>query len=209
MPVRRVAKTPQADAQGRRDDELMAQLAAGRTSALAELYTQHGRMVFAILGRYGGGVELAELEELRQEVFLTLCDTASRYRGDGTLRSWLCGIAVRKARAYRAKQGWRRALLGRFGSHAGGALPVALDTRPDHGDLRRELDAALGKLPAAQRDVLLLSSVEGLSGEEIAEILEISPKTVWTRLHRARHAMRQALAEMELDVPQGGTNNEM
>ena len=49
---------------------------------------------------------------------------------------------------------------------------------------------ALSRLSPKYRDVLILHAVEGFSGEEIAEILSIRPKTVWSRLHRARNQLQ-------------------
>ena len=60
---------------------------------------------------------------------------------------------------------------------------------------RVEVKRALAILPEPQREVLLLHVVENFSGDEIAEALGISPKTVWTRLHRARKSMRKALTK--------------
>jgi RNA polymerase sigma factor (sigma-70 family) len=60
-------------------------------------------------------------------------------------------------------------------------------------DMRR-FDAALARLPEEKRLVVLLVEAEGLSGDEVARILEIPPGTVWTRLHYAREELRKALA---------------
>ena len=54
------------------------------------------------------------------------------------------------------------------------------------------LEVALQELPEAFRTVFLLRDGEGLSYEEIAEVLDISPKTVSSRLHRARQPSRQS-----------------
>ena len=59
---------------------------------------------------------------------------------------------------------------------------------------RVDVTRALEALPEPQRQVLLLHVVDNLSGEEIATALGISPKTVWTRLHRARQTMRKHVA---------------
>ena len=58
---------------------------------------------------------------------------------------------------------------------------------------REEVWRALSMLPESQREVLLLH-VEGFSGDEISGMLDIRPKTVWTRLHRARRALTQKLS---------------
>jgi len=57
----------------------------------------------------------------------------------------------------------------------------------------KDISTALGELPEQYREVVLLSDVEGLSYAEIAEMLEIPPGTVMSRLHRGRKALQKAL----------------
>lgn len=56
-------------------------------------------------------------------------------------------------------------------------------------ELRDSVQRGLDRLSTGQREVLFLHAVEGFTGEEIARLLGIRPKTVWTRLHRARAQM--------------------
>ena len=173
----------------------MQQLAGGDAEPLGELFLRYGKMVHSVLRRYAVGAAEAELDDLVQEVFLTLFESAPRYLESGKLRSWLCGIAVRKARSGRRKNWLRDNLLRRFGGGGAGIAVMHESTVESQAGARVEVTRALAVLPEPQREVLLLHVVENLSGEEIAEALGISPKTVWTRLHRARQAMRAALEE--------------
>jgi RNA polymerase sigma-70 factor, ECF subfamily len=68
-------------------------------------------------------------------------------------------------------------------------------------EIRESLMQSLDKLSKGQREVLGLNAVEGFSGEEIARILGIRPKTVWTRLHRARAQMVKTMARQEASRP--------
>jgi RNA polymerase sigma-70 factor (ECF subfamily) len=74
-------------------------------------------------------------------------------------------------------------------------LPHA-DPAPAPGEsmLGVDLDAALGRLPEEQREVLLLVVLEGMSYEEVAKVLDIPRGTVMSRLARAREKLRRALA---------------
>ena len=71
--------------------------------------------------------------------------------------------------------------------------------RPDDqlqsDELRRHIQTAVDALPDLYRTVFLVRDVEGLSTEETAEVLGISVPTVKTRLHRARIALREAIAK--------------
>ena len=184
------------------DAELMRRLATGDAAPLGDLFLRYGGMVRAVVARYGSGVTSAEVDDLCQDVFLTLLELAPRYAEEGKLRSFLCGIAVRKAKARRRRYWVRASLLRLFGSQAPGASAMLEGNVETELGARIEVKRALAALPEAQRQVLLMHAVDKLSGEEIASSLGISPNTVWTRLHRARHAMRKALGREE--PPRGG-----
>jgi len=190
---RKERKKPRSDACS--DVELMQKLAAGDAEPLGQLFLRYGKMVHSVLRRYATGLGEAEIDDMVQEVFLTLFESAPRYQESGKLRSWLCGIAVRKARSGRRKHWLRDNLLRRFGGGGAGTAAMREGNVESQAGARVEVTRALAVLPKPQREVLLLHVVEDLSGEEIAEALGISPKTVWTRLHRARQTMRAALEE--------------
>lgn len=191
------AVEPQGDPPGAQDSDLVAALARGEPEALGILYERHGATILRVLRRYTRGLADTDLEDLRQEVFLTALDAAPRYRQTGSVRSWLCGIAVQLGRNRSRRSLWRRGLVERFGGLSTGVAKTVSDPVEGVVGSRLEAERALRVLPAAQREVLLLHVVEELSGPEIATALGINEKTVWTRLHRARKAMREALAEGE------------
>jgi RNA polymerase sigma-70 factor (ECF subfamily) len=179
------------------DEELVSRLATGDMAALGALYTRHKGMVCTALRRFAPQSAPADVEELVQDVFLALPDAATRYEERTRFKAWLFGIAVRKARSFRRKAWFRRT--------SGGAPAEQRDRGPgpDQQAERRELASSLlAGLPGGQREVLVLHAVEGFDGEEIAQILGISPGTVWTRLHRARRAV---LESKQAVVPPGST----
>lgn len=173
------------------DEALVARLAGGDPEPLGELFLRHGGAILGVLQRYARGLSPQELEDLRQEVFLKALEIAPKYSGTGTVRAWLCGIAVQLGRNRRRRWGWRQRLLR---EHGDDVAPVAR-TNPVGGAVHAKLDVqrALEKVPEGQREVLLLFVVEQLSGPEIANVLSINEKTVWTRLHRARKTLRDVL----------------
>ncbi len=80
------------------DAELMERLKMGDVQALGPLYARYRGVVNAVIQRRSGRSHGPETEDLCQEVFLTLMTVADRYRPGNTLKGWLCGIALRKAR---------------------------------------------------------------------------------------------------------------
>lgn len=177
------------------DAALMERLRQDDGEAWEALYMRYRRMVLSILAgrlpRAGG----PDLEDLCQEVFITLYQTADRYREEGRFRSWLCGIAVRKAQNFGRRTWFRRKRLERSGSSTT-AIAGAQESAPGaRVEARLEVERAISSLPAAQREVLLLHTVAELSGEEIAAVLGLRPGAVRTRLHRARRALESARAK--------------
>ena len=114
------------------DAALMRRLAAGRVEALGLLHHRYARMVCSLMRRLVPSLTEADAEDLSQEVFLTLLETARRYREQGRFRSWLCGIAVRKARGWQRRSWFRLRSLKQGGrTHPGRALPTQGDSAVD------------------------------------------------------------------------------
>jgi RNA polymerase sigma-70 factor, ECF subfamily len=185
MPSRRLSSVEPAAREGPADagpseDELMRRLQKGDMDALGVLYERHQGVVRAIVHLRGEGLSPSDVEDTCHEAFLTLLETASRYRPGHSLKAWLCGIALQKMRRLRDRTR-RRGLLFRWfsrGAVADHEMPRAL--------ARVEAESVLGQLPEYLQEVIVLSYVESLSSEEVGHALGISPKTVANRLYKAR-----------------------
>jgi RNA polymerase sigma-70 factor, ECF subfamily len=170
------------------DAELMARMGAGDRTALGALYQLHRGLVLAAAAAYLPAAARAELEDVCQEVFLIVWRRAKEYDDRGKLRAWLAGIAANKARGVARRQWFRSTLLAKMT-----AGPEPVESAPGaSAEARIEVERVMRGLPAPQRAVLLLHTVANLSTEEIAQTLDIEQRTVWTRLHRARAALRKA-----------------
>lgn len=115
-------------------------------------------------------------------------------KGDGNLRAWLFAILYRQFLDGQRRARRHARLLEIFGGRTEEA-PSTEDLVVNQATLE-----AFGRLPAEQRALLLLVSVEGLSYKEVADTLGIPIGTVMSRLSRARKALR-ALAEGEMSNP--------
>ena len=171
------------------DESLIARVADGQIEMLGELYERHSPMVKRALRRSTPEMPDAVVDELAQEVFIVLFDNAGRYKSQMKAKAYLYGIAVKKASSWRRNTWLRRRLL----HQARKEIPLffaSSETSPARSaELRETVSQALARLPEKQRAVLILHSVEGFSGDEISRILAISPKTVRTRLFRARQRL--------------------
>jgi RNA polymerase sigma-70 factor (ECF subfamily) len=148
------------------------------------------RMVASLLG---AGASDADIQDLTQEVFLQVHRSLDRFRGESKLETWLYGIASRVVLTQ--LRSWRR--------HR--RLVKALEDEPTirrSNDLERSTHEraellrvwrCLMKISAEKRIAYVLFEVEGLSGKEIAEILEINEATVRTRLFHARKELVRLL----------------
>jgi RNA polymerase sigma-70 factor (ECF subfamily) len=177
------------------DAGLMASLAAGDTAALAVLHQRYARIICSLTLRLDPQGGLQHAEDLTQEVFLTLYESAGRYRDEGKLKSWLCGITAQKTRSARRRRAVRSGLMRVNRSINPGHSSSYSAPVDERLSARSDVTEALLSLSDKQREVLVLHSIEGLSGAEIAEALNIKTSAVWVRLHRARKTMAAALAD--------------
>jgi RNA polymerase sigma-70 factor (ECF subfamily) len=175
------------------DALLMEQLAQGETGALGTLHQRYGRAVTSIVRGVEPTLSTEEAEDLCQEIWVTLFETAPRYQDRGNLKSWLFGIAVRKVRGNRRRLWFRRAIHRQHGAATAGVRQDRESDLSDRLATHQQIELVLTSLTPAQREVLVLHVVQGLAGAEVARTLGISEGAVWTRIHRARKAAIELL----------------
>ncbi len=170
------------------DAELVARLRAGRPDALGPLYIRYGADVRRLALRLDPAADPATADDICQSVFLLFLDTLPRYEERGRLRSWLFGITTRQCRA-RRRRWWNRFRIHRSSGAASAGVAVGSASIDRRLEARQAVEQALERLPDAQREVLVLHHLEGMSIQEIALALDISENAVSTRLYRARRTM--------------------
>jgi RNA polymerase sigma factor (sigma-70 family) len=171
------------------DAALLARVATGHGGALTQLYRRHAHTLFGYLLRLAGDRMTAE--EILQDTLLAVWRSAGSFAGRSSVRTWLFGVARRQA---------HNRLRG---------LPAPTAVEPvDHRDVGPGPDelaiaaaggtpvaAAIGRLPVHHREVVALAFVAGLPLAEVARVLGTPVGTVKSRLHHARAALAQLLAE--------------
>lgn len=179
----------------------MQRLAGGRDAALNDLMARHARPVFQFLCRMLGNKD--DAYDLAQETFVRVYQHRASFRPDARFTTWLYTIAANLARNHHR---W----LGRHpsvsldaesettGQSIGDVLPSSHPS-PDEAALATEraaaVRAAVEKLPADMREVVILCEWEDLSAAEAAAILDTTPKAVDNRLYRARNLLRERLKQ--------------
>ncbi len=192
------------------DDSLLASARRGDSRALEALLVRYQPQVYRFGLRLCGHPE--DARDVLQETMVALVRTLDRYQGAASLSTYLFSIA----RSFCSKQ--RR--KSKFATQPEESLEVLLAERPAvlpasrvspedeavHQELAAALEAAIAQLEPKYREVLVLRDVEGLSAQDAGEILKLSVQAVKSRLHRARLALREALAPfLETALPGGGS----
>lgn len=144
-----------------------------------------------------------EAEEAVQSAYVSAFASIDTFEGRSSLSTWLTRIVVNEALGRVRAQKRRRDQLEDAGvammDDYREALMRGSEARPPDVALAREqmrllLEHAVAALPETFRTVFVLREVEGLSGEETAEVLDLPVATVKTRLHRARRRLQEILA---------------
>ena len=187
-----------------RDDEssLIYDLRAGAGAAYEQLIERFEQPVFNLVSRVMD--DPADAADVVQEVFLKVFRNIGSFRRDSSLKTWIYRIAVNEARNHR--RWFNRHRRREVGLEAEpGETQGYRDWLPDPGrspyetaldhETQALIEAALANVNPKFRAALVLREMEGLSYEEISEILDISLGTVKSRILRGRDALRKQLAE--------------
>lgn len=168
-------------------------------SAFAGFFDQYKDRVYNTCLSYLQSTE--DAEEIAQDVFIQVFQSASRFQGESSVSTWVYRITVNKCLdALRTRQRKKRMqkLVSLFRSDSG-ELQVDI---PDfhHPGVQLEnkeravvLFAAINQLPETQKTAFILSQVEGLPQREIAEVMKISEKATESLLQRAKAGLRKII----------------
>ncbi|WP_426701563.1 RNA polymerase sigma factor [Rhodanobacter sp. Col0626] len=182
------------------DNALVALVREGQREAFRHIMQRCNQRLFRIARSVIG--EDSEAEDVLQESYMRAYHKLDSFRGDSTLLTWLTSIVLNEARGRLRK---RHHMVGleqvdmapddthqviQFPSKFGSEDPSVSAAR---AQIRRLLEHAIDELPEAFRTVYMMREVEECSVEETANLLEIKPETVKTRLHRARRLLRTSL----------------
>lgn len=181
--------------------ELTMELRSGSEAAFNWLVTHYHGPVYRVVA--GVLCDQSEAADVTQEVFLKAFRGIRAFRGGSSLRTWLYRIAVREALNHR-RWLWRHLRQLRLSDIGDGdnAQLLAMDIEAPgespfdvvaNREVRDVVRRALGQVAEIFRTAVILRDLEGLSYEEVAEILDVSVGTVKSRILRGRRALRRVL----------------
>jgi RNA polymerase sigma-70 factor (ECF subfamily) len=164
---------------------------------IERLYDEHAQSLFAFLLNFTR--DEADTRDLLQEVFVKLAREPGLLKNVRNERAFLIRLAHNGAIDWMRRRGTRERTKENFAVEA--VSPFAPANDPDGKYFRDELSEALGELPEEQRSVVHLKLWEGLTFDQIASVLELSPNTAASRyrygLDKLRGRLRPLYEEMK------------
>jgi RNA polymerase sigma-70 factor (ECF subfamily) len=179
--------------------ELVTELQGGSGAAFDWLVTHYSGPVYGLVA--GMVSETSEAADVTQDVFLKAFRGIRGFRRGSSLKTWLYRIAIREALNHR-RWLWRHHRqqdsidAEAQGGHASLEIEDAGSTPFEQcatHELQQAVQQALRQLPEAFRSAVILRDLEGMSYEEVAEVLAISVGTVKSRILRGRRMLREIL----------------
>lgn len=176
------------------DNEIICNVQAGDLNQIAELYQRYKQIVYAYL--YGIHRDRDLAQDLLQMVFIRVMKYNRQFQVNSNFRNWLFHIAKNVSKDHFLKKSNRPkeslAVLAQ--------LP-AESQRADHEMMRQEsheqLYTALAQLSRSQREILVLSKLQGMRYADIGEILQCSEGAVKVKVYRALKSLREIYLKME------------
>ena len=182
------------------DKQFLADLKAQKQQAYSRLLDEYQKLVFNTCLSFVPNSE--DAEDIAQEVFIEVYRSISKFKGNSKLTTWIYRISVNKSLEFIRKKNTRK----RFGfmeSLSGSSVPIdkrSYFTEFDHPGVQLErkeqqetLFKAIHQLPEAQKVVLTLHKIDGLSYKEVSEITKKSISSVESLLFRAKKNLKQIL----------------
>lgn len=181
------------------DQQLVERVQRGDKQAFGLLVAKYQRKLMRLLSRLIR--DAAEVEDVAQETFIKAYRALPSFRGDSAFYTWLYRIGINTAKNFLVSQGRRAPTSTEFDSEEAEAFEEGENLRdintPERMLLSKQIaqtvDAAMEALPEELRTAIMLRELEGLSYEEIANIMECPIGTVRSRIFRAREAIADRL----------------
>ncbi len=170
--------------------DLIKQIANGDKRAFRELYDLHSSKVYNTALRYSQDV--SDAEEITQDVFTSIYRNASKFKSESKVSTWVYRITVNTALNYqkKKKQATFYSLSDSEFEKPDFDHPESLLVSNEQNQL---LLVAVNKLPETQKTAFILSLIEELPRQEVADIMETSLKAVESLLQRAKANLRKEL----------------
>ncbi len=183
------------------DQQLVKRVQKGDKRAFDLLVLKYQHKMVSVVGRYIN--DSHEVYDVVQEAFIKAYRALGNFRGDSQFYTWLYRIAINTAKNYLVSRGRRPPAsdvdVEDAEYYSGSDLLKDVDTPESNlfrDELKAEVDAAIRELPEDLRTAVTLREMEGLSYEEIADVMGCPVGTVRSRIFRARDAIDKRIAPL-------------
>lgn len=181
------------------DQVLVARVQSGDVAAFDSLVKKYRERLYAVIYNLTSNRE--DAADLTQEAFIKAFTSIKRFKGNSAFFTWLYRIGVNATLSHLKRNRFRRFFslekIQEEGSHAQVLETLAAKHKSEKGallgELQEKLNEALQKLSPKHRTVVVLFEIEGLSHQEIAEVVDCSVGTVRSRLHYAKQQLQADL----------------
>ncbi|WP_313799380.1 sigma-70 family RNA polymerase sigma factor [Cytobacillus sp.] len=129
------------------------------------------------------------MEEITQDVFLTVFQKLEEFKGDSSLKTWLYSIAINKSKDYLKSWHYRYMSFNQFFQDRGS--DKSIETEIIAMQRNFELSKTIMTLPVKYREIIILYYYHDLNSKEISTLLSINVSTVRTRLTRGRELIKR------------------
>jgi len=182
------------------DQQLVARVQKGDSRAFDLLVLKYQHRIFGLISRYVRDVD--EVQDVAQEAFIKAYRALPGFRGDSAFYTWLYRIAINTAKNYLVARSRRPpgsdVDIEDAEYYEEGALLHEIET-PENAlfgaELKAVVERAISQLPEDLRTAVTLREFDGLSYEDIAEIMDCPVGTVRSRIFRAREAIDSKVKE--------------
>ena len=186
------------------DASLAVAARQGDQAAFGHIMRRHKGWLYQFIRRYVADKD--DAYDVLQESFVSAWGALARFDPERPFEAWLRRIALNKCRDRARRHAVKRAALSVLawtGQQNEASTPPAENASAADRALKR-LEAAIGELPRALKEPLILTMLEGLSHKETGELLGINSKAVETRVYRAKRRLALALDRGDLADLTGG-----
>ena len=181
------------------DQVLVRRVQEGDVAAFDSLVRKYRERLYSVVYNLTSNRE--DAADITQEAFIKAFSSINRFQGKSAFFTWLYRIGVNTTLSHLKRNRFRRFFslenLQEDGSHAQVLETLAARHKSEKGallsELQEKLNEALQKLSPKHRTVVVLFEIEGLSHQEIAEIVGCSVGTVRSRLHYAKQQLQADL----------------
>lgn len=183
------------------DQQLVERVQAGDKRAFDLLVLKYQHKIISLVGRYVK--DHHEAMDVSQEAFIKAYRALANFRGDSQFYTWLYRIAINTAKNYLVSRSRRPPDVdveaNEYGDYGSADVMADVDTPENlmaRDQLQDKVFATLDKLPEDLKTALTLREFEGMSYEEIAQVMDCPVGTVRSRIFRAREAIDKEVAKL-------------